>query len=348
MTPSHRNRSCRLLGWLLLPLMVAAVAVPPAQAAEPDDDEASDPRAEASTRFRRGVKLFNDGDFVAALVEFKRAYELQPHYRVLYNLGQTSRELKDYATALRMYEQYLDEGGKEIGQRRKKEVQGYVEDLTNRVGTLTIVTNVDGAEIQIDDVVVGVSPLDDPIVVNVGRRRVAATLPGHAAVRRVIEVAGTDELEVELALAEQKASKAPPSPPPKPPPKPPPPEPGTPVAGIVAAAITGASAVVTAVLGGLALSARGDMDDALAAFPGNPETIQDAQDRTASLATGTDVLLGITAAAAVTTVVLFIVSSGSDSEADPDESDSARRRSDRGVSVSVAAAPFGLLLNGSF
>ena len=85
--------------------MVAAVVVPPAYAGDADREADADPRAEASKRFRRGVKLYNDGDFVAALIEFKRAYELEPNYRVLYNLGQTSRELKDYAAALRAYEQ---------------------------------------------------------------------------------------------------------------------------------------------------------------------------------------------------------------------------------------------------
>ncbi|MBW2459762.1 MAG: PEGA domain-containing protein, partial [Deltaproteobacteria bacterium] len=194
------------LGWL-----VATTVVPPAQAGDADREEDADPRAEASKRFRQGVKLYNDGDFVAALVEFKRAYELKPHYRVLYNLGQTSRGLKDYAAALHAYEQYLEEGGTKLKPQRRKEVEGHVEDLTARVGTLTVTTNVDGAEIQIDDVVVGVSPLDEPIVVNVGRRRIVATLTGHAPARRVLEVAGTDELEVELELTDLEADR-PPSP----------------------------------------------------------------------------------------------------------------------------------------
>ncbi len=345
MTARRPKRQLARIAALILWCVVAALSVPPAYAGDGDRDADGDPRAEASKRFRRGVKLYNDDDFVAALVEFKRAYELAPHYRVLYNLGQTSRELKDYATALGIYKQYLEEGGKKLGRKRKKKVQGLVEDLTDRVGTLTITTNVEGAEIQIDDVLVGVSPLDEPIVVNVGRRRVVATLTGHAPARRVLEVAGTDELEVELELTDLEAARPPPQPPQPPPP---PPEPGLPVPGIVALSITGVSGIVTGVLGGLALSARSDLDDALAAFPGTPKTIQDAQDKTSTLATATDVMIGVTAAAAVTTLVLFIVDPGSDAETDGSAGESSSRGSENRVSVSLAPSLNGVWLSGSF
>jgi hypothetical protein len=333
------NRPLGIIAPLVFGCVVAVVAVPQARAGGDEREENADPRAEASERFRRGVKLYKDGDFVAALVEFKRAYELEPNYRVLYNLGQTSRELKDYAPALQAFQRYLAEGGKEIPRKREEEVRRSIGDLTDRVGTLTITTNVEGAEIQIDDVVVGVAPLEEPIVVNVGRRRVEATLTGHAPARRVLEVAGKDDLKVELQLTDLETAR-----PPLPPPPRPRPEPTTPVAGIVALSITGACAIVTGILGGLALSARSDLADALAAFPGTPKDIQDAQDRAATFATATDVMLAVTGAAAVTTVVLFVVSAGSGSEADGSEVEGSEDR----VSVSLTPALNGVWLSGSF
>jgi len=44
-------------------------------------------KTEASSRFDRGLSLFNEGDNTGALAEFKRAYELIPHPRVLFNIG---------------------------------------------------------------------------------------------------------------------------------------------------------------------------------------------------------------------------------------------------------------------
>lgn len=344
---SSSRRQRGLIALLATALVVAAA--PPALAADdapkkdatPKDGAVDDEaRKEASERFRRGVKLYNDRDFVAALVEFKRAYEIAPNYRVLYNLGQTSRELKDYASALVAYQAYLDEGGDEIRKARKKEVQSLVEELAARVGKLSISTNVDGAEIQIDDEVVGVSPLDDPVVVNIGKRRVVATLAGHDSARRVIEVAGRDELVVELELADltrdERSDPLPPSPPTTPDDGG-----GTPVAGIVALSITGACGIAAGVLGGLALSAKGDRDDALAAFPGNAQAIEDAESRTSTLALATDIMIGVTAAGGVTTLILFLVDPGSDDDAE--ESTGASE-----VDVSLAPSAGGLWLTGTF
>lgn len=332
------------LAALLAACLFVATAAPPAHA---DDGKGAeeDAHEEASDRFRRGVKLYKDGDHVAALVEFKRAYELEPNYRVLYNLGQTSRELKDYASALVAYRRYLDEGKDEIRPARKKEVERVLEDLTDRVGTLRVTTNVEGAEIQIDDEVVGVTPLDQPVVVNIGKRRVAATLAGHAPARRLIEVAGRDDLEVKLELADLRRDDSG-----TPTPTPDSPisadeEDALPVPAIIALSITGACGIATGVLGGLALSARKERDDALDAFPGNRQTIDAAKRRTTKLATATDVMIGVTAAGAITTLVLFLVNPGSDST-DSDTPDDPPE--DEALQWSVTPSFDGIWLTGTF
>ncbi len=297
------------------------------------------PASEASDRFRAGVGFYKDGDFAAALVEFKRAYELEPNYRVLFNLGQTSQELNDYASALAAYEQYLAEGGKEIDGVRKRKVEGWIEMLSKKVGRITIETNVEGAEILIDDAPVGTTPLGKPVLVNAGRRKFSASLTGYVAAVRTLEVAGLDETKVTLELVKIETDKPPPPTEPKPLP-PPPPEPGPNIAAWVALSATGVSGVVAGVMGGLAVSARGDLDDALGTFPGNAGTITSAQDKVQTFALVTDIMIGIAAAGAATTVVLFIVDPGAPStDAQPDpEAPSAR----------LELGPGGLFLRGSF
>ncbi|RYE85226.1 MAG: hypothetical protein EOO75_17190, partial [Myxococcales bacterium] len=76
---------------------------------------------EGRQRFKRGVEFFKEGDYNAALVEFRRAYEVAPSYRILYNLGQTSYELQDYAGALTAFTRYLKEGGAEVDAARRAE-----------------------------------------------------------------------------------------------------------------------------------------------------------------------------------------------------------------------------------
>ena len=124
MKPSFARARLSLPLASLLASLVALASFTPASARADDDAKkvAAPPSEEASQRFRSGVAFYKDKDFAAALVEFKRAYELVPNYSVLYNLGQTGRELKDYAAALEAFEQYLDEGGARVAPARHKEV----------------------------------------------------------------------------------------------------------------------------------------------------------------------------------------------------------------------------------
>jgi hypothetical protein len=312
-----------LLVWVVSGHARSAAAQPKGAPVAPGSDEASE-------RFRSGVAFYKDRDFEAALVEFKRAYELAPNYKVLFNLGQTSRELDDYATALSSFEQYLREGGNEILPGRRKDVRAWIDELEKKVGRITIETNVEGAEILVDDLPVGRAPLDAPVVVNVGRHRFRATLEGYTPALRVVEVAGMEQSTVGLELTRIEKQVEPPKPdPPKPPAEPP-----TPVAAWVVFSATAACAVVTGVMGGLAFSARGELDDALAAFPGDPAAIDDAQSRTNTFALTTDIVGAVTIAGAVTTVILFVLAPGA-----PEEPK---------ASTSFKLSPTGLGVHGTF
>ena len=328
-TPFARARLSFPLAALLA--SVASVAVP--GSARADDDArkvAAPPSEEASQRFRSGVSFYKDKDFAAALVEFKRAYELVPNYSVLFNLGQTARELKDYAAALEAFEQYLDEGGAKIPAPRRKEVAASIDELKRKVGTLKITSNVEGAAIVLDDVAVGPSPLAAARVVNVGRHKLSATSTGYTPTQRVVEVAGMTETPVSLDLTKIEVTPvaivAPP---------PPPVKVGTPVVVWVMLSTTVAAGVAAGVTGGLALSARGGLKDALATYPGDPKAISAAQAKTRTLAITTDVLGGITLAGAVTTAILYAVSPRSAAAAEK-------------AKVTVDVAPTGLVLRGAF
>jgi len=297
-----------------------ALMASPAFAGGPGDKPSAAAADEASRRFRAGVVFYKDGDYAAALVEFKRAYELDPNYKVLFNLGQTSQELNDYASALTAYRKYLQEGGTEIDKARREKVEGFIRTLEKKVGTITIQTNVEGAEVSVDDAPVGKTPLEKPVLVNAGRRKFAASLSGYHPTVRQEEVAGLDVTTVKLDLDKIETAEAPTEAPAKPePPKPPVKvvvqEHTTPLAPWVSFSVTGAAAIATGVVGGLALSARGDLDTALSAFPGNKSAIDGAQNKVKTLALATDILGGVTAAAAVTTIILFATARRGDAPA---------------------------------
>ena len=94
---------------LVLPICLQGAPALAQDAAEPAP-EASEQRKEVEARYKRALELFNDGSYDAARLELKRAYELAPTYRILYNIALVNVELNDYAGALDAFERYLSEG----------------------------------------------------------------------------------------------------------------------------------------------------------------------------------------------------------------------------------------------
>jgi hypothetical protein len=155
--------------------------------------------AEARTRFNRGLELYRDGDLPSALAEFRRADALAPSYRLKYNIGQVCEEEHDYACALSAFQAYLDGGGAEIPRARRASVELEVQKISASVAELNVTVDVADAEVTIDDVPVGVSPLTVAIKINSGLRRVAAR-QGALFATRSVEVAGGERLNVALTL----------------------------------------------------------------------------------------------------------------------------------------------------
>jgi tetratricopeptide (TPR) repeat protein len=175
-------------------LVLLAVALCAGGAAAQENDGVR----EAGKHFQRGVALYNEADYRSALVEFKRAGALAPNAAVLYNIGETQYQLQDYAGALGSFERYLGEASPNDPHRN--EVENNVQALRSRVGFVAVTTVPPGAEITIDDQPVGRTPLDKPIRVGIGQRKVVATLAGRQAVVRYIDVAAEDNVSVSLQL----------------------------------------------------------------------------------------------------------------------------------------------------
>src|SRR6187431_3094612 len=71
----------------------------PASASTPSPAISAEVLKEAGERYARGLSLYGDGEFLLALVEFERAYQLSNNYKVLYNIGQVRIQLGRYAKA---------------------------------------------------------------------------------------------------------------------------------------------------------------------------------------------------------------------------------------------------------
>jgi tetratricopeptide (TPR) repeat protein len=183
----------------LLALLSTAAAPASAQAPAQGDP----PAREASRHFQRGVELYNEGDIRGALVEFKRAYVLLPRATVLYNIGQAEFQLQEYASALRTLERFLADTGPNVAHR--DEVQQTVEILRGRVGTVALTSDHSGCEVTIDDQPAGLTPLAQPVLVAIGRRKVALQCAGSPRVTRDVEVAAGQTVRLDLKVGPTQA-----------------------------------------------------------------------------------------------------------------------------------------------
>ena len=154
----------------------------------------------ARASFFQGVELYKEGSFEAALAEFRRAYETTPVYRVLYNIAQAYFELHDYVNSYANLKEYVQQGGDEISAARRAQVDELSRKLERRIAYLEIVCDASDADIRIDDVSVGKSPLAMAVPVNAGPRRVSAVKLGYPVVARVVTVAGAERAKVKLEI----------------------------------------------------------------------------------------------------------------------------------------------------
>jgi hypothetical protein len=189
MMPLHRLTAAALVGLVLCGGHPSWAGVP-----------ADPPVHQAGEHFERGVRLYEEQDWRAALIEFERAYALMARFQVLFNVAQCRYQLQDYAGALSAFERYLADGGSKVSEDDRDRVRATIEDLRGRVAQVRVETDVSGAEITVDDVLVGTTPLSAPVVLSEGRRKIAAGKPGHEPVTRFVDVAGRDSTAVKLVL----------------------------------------------------------------------------------------------------------------------------------------------------
>ncbi len=286
------------------------------------DVPAGSPVKEAGKHFQRGVTLYTEADYRAALVEFRRAYEIAPNAAVLYNIGETYYQLQNYAAALATLNRYLAESDATAPHRR--EVEQTIETLQARVGKVAISTNVPDCEIAIDDEVVGKTPLAEPILISIGHRKVTVTRPGRPPEIRFVDVAAGDTVPLSLSFGEPSDTALVPSPP------------RTTGAhsdgsGLITAGwiTTGVLGTGTAITGVLAILASRDLKNARGTFGVSHADLASKSSRVTTLSAVADVLGVATAVTGGVTLTLWW-----------------RRSNSR--EVHVALAPNGIQFAGTF
>jgi tetratricopeptide (TPR) repeat protein len=308
-----------------------------------------DATEKARASFYEGVELFKEGSFEAALAEFQRANQISPSYRVLYNIAQAYVELHDYVNAYTTLKDYVQHGGDELSAARRTQVDELNRKLEKRIAYLEIICNLDDADIRVDDISVGTSPLAFPVLVNAGPRRLSAVKPGYPVAARILTVAGTDRSKVTLEIVTplevqpSKLATAPTATPALAKPASPrlreaePPTLASRRWLIVSLSMAGGCAVATGISGWQMLAAKNDFDSEVAKTPYSKPVAESARSRAMTYQSLTYGFGAATLAAGGVALYLALTGDGDSGQ---------RNRSTAQHSIAVVPAPNGLLLHG--
>lgn len=260
----------------------------------------------ARRHYAEGQRLFQAGQFDAALRSFQAAYQSDPHPVSLKSQGECLARLGRAREAISMFERYLSEAP---AARDAADVRRRIQELQSRGGRIYIVTNPAGAAVTLDG-----RPLRDRTPANIevptGRHSLAVQMPGYQTVMQQFDVASGEARTIQLALVPEGGGGTGTDPG----------VPGTPPAGgggarittpvWVMIGLTGAALLTGIITGSLALSDQGDFDDlmgsenlTLAQY--NEATGVGDSGRTKALIA--DISFGVAGAAALTGIVLFFV-----------------------------------------
>ncbi|HVH48250.1 MAG TPA: tetratricopeptide repeat protein [Labilithrix sp.] len=289
--PSCTKRAIPFLFTFLCAGVAAAEPAPPPPPpqAQPDAPPTTESKSgaakEAQDHFQRARQLFDEGDYGLALVEFQRAYDVSPNYRVLYNIAQVEIQLFHYAAARVALEKFLKDGGSEIPAPRKAQAENDLRMLAERTAYLRIVTT-PPSDVSLDDQPAVSAPFAEHVLVNAGQRKIVANRAGYSPVTRYVTLAGGDRKELTIELvpvpdAPKSVVVVPTGP--------------TTHANYTPAIVgwiaTGALAIGTGIVGGLYLSKEAEIDRlSNPAVPVNRQTSLDASASANRLAIAADVL----------------------------------------------------------
>jgi hypothetical protein len=161
---------------------------------------AADPQELARRHFSRALELVDEQAYDEALAEFRRAYELQPHFSVLYNIGQAYQALGRPLQALEALEQYLADGGGNIPAPRRKRVESDCARIRARTAEISVDSTPRGATVTLDGKPVGTTPFAKPLRISIGTHHVTVTLEGYLPAAQQVLLGGEERQTFQFAL----------------------------------------------------------------------------------------------------------------------------------------------------
>lgn len=177
-------------------------AAPAAAQAKPTTDA----RARAQKHFERGVAAYKESRFKDAVDAFLDAHREYPSPALSYNAARAYDKLLDSAGALRFYREYLrqstDASDRASVDKRVGELETKLKEERGRQ-QVTILCNVKGATVRIDDQPVGVAPWTGEILP--GTHRLQLSMDGYEDAEQSFDLLAERAMDVTVTMNVQTA-----------------------------------------------------------------------------------------------------------------------------------------------
>lgn len=167
-----------------------ATSATPAPAAPQDADQL----------YEEGRVAAKAGHLDKARDLYLRSWRLRRHWQVAGSLGRIENETGKFRDAAEHLTFFLKEAPKSMDDAVRKAAQEMLDKARAKVGALSITVDRAGAEVLVDGVMVGKSPLEGVLFVEPGPVFVEARLEGYPSVKvsRVVGLGGEERVGLQL------------------------------------------------------------------------------------------------------------------------------------------------------
>ena len=140
-----------------------------------------------------------------ALRAYDEAYALEPQPALLYNRGRARMALEQFPEALKQLVLFREQAPPEL-RAKVPGLDDTIASVRKRVAMVRIACSVPGAEVRVRGLIVGKTPLRDPIEVNAGSTEIEVLADGFYPYRATPNLPGQATTDVQVTLSPRAAT----------------------------------------------------------------------------------------------------------------------------------------------
>ena len=149
---------------------------------------ATDSAADADALIQKGIELRKAGQDRQALAEFERAFSLYGSVRALAQMALAEQALGLWREAHEHLQQALPRMDDPWIAEHRSTLEAAAHEIASQLGSLEISCNVAGAEVRLNGVVLGLTPLSSPVPLVAGANVIVVSKPGFFEIARQVNI----------------------------------------------------------------------------------------------------------------------------------------------------------------